>query len=105
MAKPGYLTLGELTGLALGEIDRGLECHLAANERRNLAIADGAERRTLRAETCREQPTHLVDETLDDHRIEARVDILVELLARNFERNREAVELALGEAMRAPDAR
>src|ERR1700721_1505161 len=90
MTKPGQLTLRELARLTLGELDRDLQRHFSAQERRDLAIADGAERRALRAVTCREQPAHLVDETLSDHRVETRVDIFIELRARNFERNRKA---------------
>ena len=42
VAKPRHLALGELTGLALGKIDRGLQSRFAAQECRDLAISNRA---------------------------------------------------------------
>ena len=98
-AKPGELALGQPARVALGELDRLRERHLAAHGGGDLPIADGPKRRFAGVASGLEQRAHLVDEAARDHLVEAPVDRLVQPLALHREADRQRLVLARGKAM------
>ena len=99
-AKPGELALGQPARVALGELHRLRERHLAAHGGGDLPIADRSQAadRSGSHPAC-QQPAHLVDEAARDHLVKAPVDCLVEPFALHREPDRQSLVLARGKAM------